>query len=323
MEATPMIPKPLLDTVASRSWIPQFPQFPGISFPTDSSIQISSGTPVDPARFHAEAHHIRVLGTDFTYSATISAQWTDDLAAHLQFRLSDEGRYGVRLQAGRVELYSVLRRDGWPANSADFPSEAIVASRTFDRATSTVRLTITVEGDGVRIWCGPPGDEPQLIDEKHSDFAVIGVGRFAVYAIADTPTFGVTFTDVAATYDPTAATNFALLFSTPGYELRGSKRAIVRTIGDIDPEDLDDARSAYAIVRRSDGAVVNAGQFQADTSGARLTRSLGMQVLEIDFSDIAVADVYTIEVTLATSRGIRTLRSEPFEIREQLISSSM
>src|SRR5437870_11683583 len=98
----------LLAEVAAEGWLPQFG---GITFPCGNRIALNVGSPVGNL-FHAEAHHTRVLGADFTYSAILVADWTQpELSVDLQFRISDEGRYGIRFKAGMVMLYRFMLKD--------------------------------------------------------------------------------------------------------------------------------------------------------------------------------------------------------------------
>jgi hypothetical protein len=57
---------------------------------------------------HAEAQLTGLLGADFSYSATITLGNGAD--AHLQFRISDEGRYGIRLRNKDVPPLKIKSR---------------------------------------------------------------------------------------------------------------------------------------------------------------------------------------------------------------------
>ena len=82
-------------------WLPQFGQ---VDVRPPDRLQVRATSAV-AGGFHAEAHHAGVLGADFRYSAVLEGDWADPgLSGHLQFRISDEGRYGVRVQAGTVQL---------------------------------------------------------------------------------------------------------------------------------------------------------------------------------------------------------------------------
>ena len=68
----------LLNDATSGAWLPQFG---GFEFLAPNTIKVQSGSAVNRL-FHAEAHHDRVLGADFAYSATITADWKQpDLSA--------------------------------------------------------------------------------------------------------------------------------------------------------------------------------------------------------------------------------------------------
>src|SRR5439155_423960 len=133
----------LLADTASGAWLAQFG---GFEFSGPNTIDVLSGVPVN-GLFHAEAHHAGVLGADFTYSAAVTADWTQPgLSAHLQFRISDEGRYGVRLQEGTIAFYRFMLEDRgcdadpaiiapcpwWPLGSrggdVDLPVECVLDS---------------------------------------------------------------------------------------------------------------------------------------------------------------------------------------------------
>src|ERR1700741_3290320 len=52
---------------------------------------------------HAEAQLAGVIGADFDYSASLTVRAGVD--THLQFRIADEGRYGVLLQTTGITFY--------------------------------------------------------------------------------------------------------------------------------------------------------------------------------------------------------------------------
>jgi hypothetical protein len=97
---------PLFDAQHPARWLPQFGEC-DVSIP--GAIKMTSGSPVGDRR-HAEAHHAEahcegILGADFTYAAEVTADWANGTEAHVQFRISDEGRYGVRVEKDRATLY--------------------------------------------------------------------------------------------------------------------------------------------------------------------------------------------------------------------------
>ena len=102
-------------SLLTGAWLPQFGEFHvelgAFYVGLPNNLRVRATEPVG-GRYHAEAHHGGVLGADFRYSALLSGDWTDpELSAHLQFRISDEGRYGMRVQAGLVALYRFMLED--------------------------------------------------------------------------------------------------------------------------------------------------------------------------------------------------------------------
>ena len=100
--------EPLFGPQSPRRWLAQFGT---IDFQPPDAVNISGGEMVQGG-VHAEAHCEGVLGADFTYSATITCpDWAapdsaaSQLSADLQFWISDEGRYGVRLQSRLLTFY--------------------------------------------------------------------------------------------------------------------------------------------------------------------------------------------------------------------------
>src|SRR5439155_6850791 len=133
--------------------------------------------------------------------------------------------------------------------------------------------------------------------------------------LAPTPPFDVRFSELAATTDPTATSNFALLYSTPGYDINGTKRALVRTVNDIDVQDYDDASSTFTVTNACGEVKIRDRRFEVSGHGflrrvaRRFRRTFGFQFLAADFTDLREAGRYTLEARLATSGGIRVLRS--------------
>jgi len=319
-------------SLLNDAWLPQFG---GFDF-APGNIRVVSGSEVN-GQFHAEAHHDRVLGADFTYSAMITADWTQsDLSAHLQFRISDEGRYGVRLQAGTIEFYRFMLKDRlcsddpaviahcplWPdrPDSRDDPIEQPLGPPGyFDPALQTLKVTVVVEGSRFVVSFGAPSKDLCRFEINDTE---LGIGRFGIYVLAATRSLDVLFREIAAMTDLTATSNFALLYSTPGYDLDGTKRALVRTVNDIDAQDYDDATSTFTVTNACGEVKIRDGRFEAaGTPGFR--RTLGFQFLAADFTDLQEAGRYTLEARLATSGGVRVLRSRPFEISSRFVTERM
>ena len=332
----------LLGNATAGVWLTQFGKF---KVAGSNALEATCGSPVD-GRFHTEAHHDGVLGGDFVYSARITADWNvEGVSADLQFRISDEGRYGVRLQAGRISLYRFMLPDrvcdphrpdspgpcpSWPPKDGDrpvdLPVEFELAWRRFDRTLQTIGVTVVA--DGSRFVVAFDAGPLELGRFEATD-ANLGVGRFGIYVLApekDFRPFGIRFSDLSATTDPTALSNFTLLYSVPGYDANGTKRALVRTLNDMDAQEYDEARSSFMIrtvagdVAIADRPFERAGPFGP---AVHLPRTLGFQFLAADFSDLRDSGTYTIEARVATTRGVRELRSAPFEIRPALISETL
>ena len=71
----------LIGGTSGGAWLPQFG---GFHVHGPNAIDVTWGEPVN-GPFHAEAHYSRVLGADFSYSATIFANWgVNGLSADLQ-----------------------------------------------------------------------------------------------------------------------------------------------------------------------------------------------------------------------------------------------
>jgi hypothetical protein len=327
----------LLASVATEGWLPQFG---GITFPAGNTIAMNSGIQVGN-RFHAEAHHKRVLGADFTYSATLVADWAHpELSVDLQFRISDEGRYGVRFKAdtiiGTVTLYRFMLEDRpcdnnptavahcglWPTGdtASDDPVEHPLAVGIFDRNSKTLPVTIVAEGPRLEVTFGHPGHTATIVGQD----GALGVGRFGVYALSSAPDFDVKFVDIAATTDPTATSNFAVLYSTPGYDAAGTKRALVRTLNDLATVDFLENDSTFTIRNSAGDVIIDRRPFvAAGGPGTTLRRVFGMQFLLADFSDLREDGSYTLDAQIATSSGVRVLHSGPFEIRDRLVTETM
>lgn len=280
---------------------------------------------------HAEAQLKGAIGADFDYSADVTVRSGED--THIQFRVSDEGRYGVRLQTtgntSEIELYEFYfppRQqcfDGDPSafthcpNWTDpdvqvFNSLAKVTRSAF--TSSPHRVTVRARGSVFNV------EVDGLTVIRNFSSTRFAVGRFGIYAFGDpavVPT--VTFSNIKVTTDPVVASNFALLYSTPGYEAVGTKRALIRTLNDI-PDSVDVGPQSRFFLKRSDGSQVAAGSLK------RLPgKTFGMQLWEADFTSIEAEGSYTVSVNVIASAAgkITTLQSAPFEIRSKLVSTKL
>ena len=234
---------------------------------------------------HAEAQLYGVIGTDFTYAADLVVNATADI--HLQFRISDEGRYGVQVRPDAVVFYRFGRQDkacdaqnvltfthcpDWPepscAINCDDPQWIPLAEQ--QRAwTPGTRHHLVVEAQGSVFRIAVDGE--QLFDGPVTDDA-LAVGRFGVYALGAPDSLPkLEFSNLRISTDPTRAANFALLYSTAGYEAAGTKRALVRTLNDLPASALNvagagataSAGQSHFTLTRDDGAVVAQGPLEA------------------------------------------------------------
>ena len=81
-------------------------------------------------------------------------------------------------------------------------------------------------------------------------------------------------------------------------------------------------RCSFTITDASGAARIQDRQFRPGTDhGPR--RAFGMQFLEGEFSDLQETGIFLLEATIATSNGLRQLRSNPFEVRGRLVSETM
>lgn len=186
--------------------------------------------------WHAETAQFGIIGADFTYSAEIDLARGDSsrplAEGHLQFRITVGGRYGVALRVNRdgrdvVQLYKFARTN---KNRSDLNTEhdepdfiplgdeglcPLFPDRR--RHTITVKATgasINVDVDGIPVI--------SFVDDDVSKWGeVLEVGRFGLYVFSPSgPAIPPSFSNVYATADTMASSNFALLYSTAGYEFR-------------------------------------------------------------------------------------------------------
>ena len=322
-------------------WAERFGSFTGDA----ENIHNLSGvatTGQDSSFWHAEAQRLGYMGADFTYSGDVSVDPAAE--AHLQFRISDRGRYGVRLRPGSLTLYRFLRLDkpcfrlGAPPaishcpawgdtdpliygelKSCSFGSQdcgcPAINQRKFHRLSITATgLSFTVAVDGVPCIA---------ITDSNLGNALL-VGRFGIYVLGSKNALSaIKFRNVGATTDPTAASNFALLYSTAGYEAVETKRALVRTLNDVPSQLIDGAHSTFSVLRGR--TVVLTGQLVPllEPGSTTLAKTFGMQLLEANFTQLQQEGFYKLRVEIATATGPRTLYSAPFEIRGRLVSTNL
>lgn len=307
------------------AWLKKFGCF---SYGADGSIDAVAGVPTGGGT-HAETQFSVVLGADFTYSADVTlpadaqAQATD---AHLQFRISDEGRYGIGIRSDGVRLYRFVLPDRpcstdvtafnhcplW-GNGPDLPDFFPMGTIDITVAPgSTITVTITARGPHLTVSVGP-----QTIDVQNAtDFAV---GRFGLYAFSRASTLGVQFTNIRATTDASARSNFALLYSTAGYDAARSKRAILRTLNDLPATELQHAKFTFNLVNdRGDTYFVKPPPLLPVASVTGHT--LGFQAWTADFTELRVPGRYTLTVSVTTADREFHITSDPFVVENRHLS---
>ncbi len=333
-----------------------------------TTISVSSGGKVlDPDNNYAtvpgvqqvEAQRIGVLGADFTYSAYVTVSSSVD--AHLQFRISDEGRYGVRLRPDGVVLYRFLRADkqcwsattgfanhcpDWPPpqlcnpdqsiDACDSPQYSVLGISPAALAPGSEHLlAVAAQGLGFDVFLdGAPVVFTNTIPASthivdNTAVGPLSVGRFGLYVFGDPAHLSeVQFRNATATSDPTGRTNFALLYSTAGYEAVGTKRALVRTLNDVPAGTLNSSSSGFRLIAADHTVALQGplnalpGPYLISPSGDT-TKTFGMQLWEANFSTLTAPGTYTLAVDVVVGNNVMTLTSAPFPIADNLIGTQM
>lgn len=329
-------------------WANRFGVFSGDSkniFCSDGEVVIDYCKNVTQGKKHAEAQLKGLVGTDFTYSATITFGRGVDV--HLQFRISDEGRYGIRLGNEGITLYCFRRKDircdptdptiishcpNWPDDCRKLPLQEgqlpfpdnpeWVELRHDTRNLSAgikYKLKVKVEGSLFYMFL----NEEPIFEQPFEDHS-FAVGRFGLYVWGDDSALSTAvFSDIKIIADTRLRSNFALLYSTVGYELNGTKRALLRTLNDL-PSGHFYAENTSFVLTRSDGLIMKRGRLNAspgsDNSAMPTSKTFGMQLWEADFSEINTEGLYSLRVEFGTSSETHVFQSEPFEIRSKLIT---
>ena len=320
---------PLFDP--ANQWVNRF----GTFVTTGGTTRAAGAAPVDQ-QFHAEAQRSAIVAADFEYEARITM--AEGVEPHLQCRISDEGRYGVRLQANALTFY---RFSAAPRPCAIPPADGVFAHCPNWMAGEKAEDALTFQPLASYVCALPAGSTHTLrivasgarFEIFLDDVLVVNVrsagprvGRFGLYvfgAVQHIPK--VAYRNLQAFVDPSERSNFALLYSTCGYERKAPKRALVRTLNELPVSLFDDKHSTYRLIDR-DGAVVLQGPLQALPWGGGApgpAKTFGMQLWEADFTKHTVEGVYTLVVDVATSAGVRHLSSEPFVIQTRLITTKM
>ena len=263
--------------------------------PQCSRLEVIAFSPLPSTDGHAETQRPGVLGADFIYAANV--QFGPGGDAHLQFRISDEGRYGVSVRESGFRVYRQLLNLSWEPLPNGDRHAALAAD---------VRHSLTVTAVGPVFHVRVDHLEQRVEDEDNS----LAVGRFGLYAYRISGSnASVSFSDVRATTDPTAKSNFALLYNTLGYLLKGTKRGLVRTLNHLETG-IDSTGSGFSIK-------TTAGQIMLEGRLARLRDTYGMQLWEADFSSLAIPGAYVLHVQIAADSAVHVLESSPFAVEER------
>ena len=218
------------DAGGAGMWGTRFGAFGG----TSDTIVVTDGVvaPSFPDKRHAEAQLLGVVAADFTYAATIRVG--PGAAADLQFRISDRGRLGVRLEPQLLTLYQMRRADrrcgpnsqivahcpDWRDDHDEPVWSALANTPLAAQAPVPYRIVVRANGRTVHVYIAGVAAFEVVLD--HDDLAV---GRVGVYAWgAAAALSSVRFSSLEITTKPALPSNFALLYSTAGYELTGTKR---------------------------------------------------------------------------------------------------
>jgi len=283
-------------------------------------------------RFHAEGQFPGVMAADFVFTADVQiAEETTPMRlgteAHLQFRISNEGRYGLAIRSTGVYLYKQVRRRNLVIDDPHvLPDEVIRQADllSFDKLKEQA-MTLPINAPHrVQVIASGPSLSVSVDGVPlpvYTDSA-LGVGRFGLYATGATNASSAIFTRVTADAMVTASSNFALLYNTLGYEAAGPKRALVRTVSPLPPEWVKTA-TFYVIPASGRGRPAAQGSLT-------FAKSLGMATWAADFDGVTTAGSYLLVVRMlgrdAALSGRffdHTLVSSPFEVGTNLITTRM
>jgi hypothetical protein len=268
------------------------------------------------------------IATDFGYSACIALPATDT-SGDLQFRISNEGRYGVAFEATpgatattRIRFYRLKRKVtlatvNTVADSYDYISltsdikdlPTVPFAGTHCLTVVATGTTFVVSVDGVSQLTVNDVDRPMLS------------GRFGLYTLSPVQNRKTRFTTVSATTDPTATSNFATLYSTLGYELNGTKRAFVRSITTdaTFPDDnglVDLNTSTFELLDQR-------GLSQRGAHPLAYGAMFGMRLWEANFSNFQAAGTYRVRFNLHGPGLSQVLYTDYFTISDHLLTNTI
>jgi Cellulase N-terminal ig-like domain len=260
---------------------------------------VASGfVPVTSEAEHAETHLVGTICADLTFGAIVTFGAGGD--AHLQFRISGDGRYGVSVRETGFRVYRQLHKKQWiwePLPDGEVP------------ITLTPDLPHTVS-----LTCfGPVFDVAVDGVARRVEDDTIPAGRLGLYAYrARGSQAPIEFAQIRASTESGALSNFAMLYSTVGYLTAGTKRALLRTLNPLE-DGLRPEQTQFA-VSTTDGRIVLAGPLR------RIHDTYGMQVWEADFSSLRTPGVYVIRFNIAVDDRAHVLESSQFTIDERTLT---
>ena len=288
----------------------------------------TTSAPLGGGRFHTEGQFPGVMAADFIFTADV--QIADvRTEAHLHFRISNEGRYGVAIGSGGAYVYKQVRRRNLVINDPTASAAEVIAQAdllSFEKLLplpAAMTLAINVP-HRVQVIASRPSLSCWSTTSRFPVYndSSLGVGRFGLYATGATPASTAVFTRVTADAMVTALSNFALLYNTLGYEAAGPKRALVRTVSPMPPEWV---KSATFTVIPASGRGGPAAQ-----GSLTYAKSLGMATWAADFDAPIPPGSYLLVVHMLGRDALlsgrffdHTLVSSPFEIGANLITNRM
>ena len=300
-------------------------------FPSTGTAQAEAKTgEATSGGMHAETQLTAVLGADFVFSADVTLPQSaarDATDAHLQFRISDEGRYGMGIRHDRLRLYRFVLPERacssdpnvythcplWTAPDDPPVYTEIGSARLTSPPGSAIAVGVAAHGPRLTVWGGA---EPIIADHEHD----LAVGRFGLYVFSRNPHLGVTFSSIRVTANAFARSNFALLFSTVGYDTDRAKRAVLRTLNDVPAASLERAQLTYTIIADDGTPVFKQPRRFAPVGRPLVYYTLGFQAWVADFTEVRDPGVYTIVATVTGPDNSFRITSEPFVIERDLLT---
>ncbi|MBI4651763.1 Ig-like domain-containing protein [Candidatus Desantisbacteria bacterium] len=111
-----------------------------------------------------------------------------------------------------------------------------------------------------------------------------------------------------------AGSDYILLYSTPGYDTRETKRVLVRAYTDPVSFVIDEANSSWKLYDVNSNSFVMSGQIKS------LGRTFGVDLWEVDFSSLRAPGRYQIKVYLESAPLSNTvlLTTESFDVKDNI-----